>query len=98
MVVLVLRVGVGSHNVILASEGVCSYVSSLGGIVRMLMICFLSSSIVLFVLCESWCIRVFETLSQARRLSCMARLRSVIMSLLDVLARTYNDFPRGLGE
>ena len=79
MVVVVLRVGVGRHNIVLASKGVCSFASSLGGMVSMLMICFLSSSIVFW---ESWCIRVFERLSRARRLRSMARVRSVIMPFL----------------
>ena len=34
MIDVVSRVCVGRHNVILASKGVCSFVSSLGGLVR----------------------------------------------------------------
>ena len=40
MVVVVLRVGVGKHNAVLASKGLCSFVYSLGGMVKMSMICF----------------------------------------------------------
>ena len=38
MVVVVLEVSVGRHNVILARKGMCNFVSSLGGVVRMLII------------------------------------------------------------
>ena len=54
---------------------------------------FLSSSIVLFVLCESWCIRAFERLSRARSLRSMARLRSVIMFLLIIFGQNLLRFP-----
>ena len=91
--VVVLRVGVGRQYLILASKGVFSFVSSLGGMVRMLMICFWSSSIVMSVLCESWCIRVFERLSRAMRLKSMGQLRSVIMSLLIVFGQKLLRFP-----
>jgi hypothetical protein len=35
---VVLKVSVGRHNVILARKGMCSFVSSLDGVVRMLII------------------------------------------------------------
>jgi len=41
VVVVVLRVGIGRHNVKLACKGVFSFASSLGGMVRMLMLCVL---------------------------------------------------------
>ena len=39
-VVVVLRVSVGRHDVTLARRYVCSFVLSLGGVVRMVMIFF----------------------------------------------------------
>ena len=99
MVVVVLRASAGRHNVILARNGVCSFVFSSDVLVRILMMCFFSSSIALFVLCESWCIRVFDRLSRVRRLRSMARLRSVRTSLLNVLGLNLGRlFPRELGE
>ena len=47
--VVVLRVSVGRHNVIFASRGVCSFVSSFREVVRMVMKCCLASSNVLCV-------------------------------------------------
>jgi hypothetical protein len=84
---VVLEVSVGRHNVILARKGVYSFVSSLGGVVRMLIILFMSSSSVWLVLRGSWDIMVFERLSRARRLRSIVRLRSVNTSLLIVFGQ-----------
>ncbi len=85
--VVVVGSGGGSLRLIVARIGVCSFVSTMGGAIRMLIMCLiwsLSASCIVFGVNCAW---VFLRLMRARCLRRMALFRSVRISVLTVFGQ-----------
>ena len=84
---IALRVCVGRHSVILARSGLCSFVSSVGGVVSMLVMWLISFVMLIFTSGVSCWVRGVVMCSLARRLRSVALLRSVLTSLWTVFVQ-----------